>query len=43
MKCFYLEVWKIDSAFLSQVYLFNYHNCFYICEDLYLRALHPMA
>ena len=31
-KGFYLEVWKIDSVFLYQVYLLNYHNCFYICE-----------
>ena len=37
-KGFYLEVWKIDSVFLYQVYLLNYHNCFYICEGLYLRA-----
>ena len=35
-KGFYLEVWKIDSVFLYQVYLLNYHNCFYICEGLYL-------
>ena len=34
-KGFYLEVWKIDSVFLYQVYLLNYHNCFYICEGLY--------
>ena len=39
-KGFYLEVWKIDSVFLYQVYLLNYHNCFYICEGLYLRASH---
>ena len=35
VKGYYLEVWKIDSAFLHQVYLLNYHNCFYICEGLY--------
>ena len=29
-KGFYLEVWKIDSVFLYQVYLLNYDNCFYI-------------
>ena len=34
-KGFYLEVWKIDSVFLYQVYLLNYHNCFYICEGVY--------
>ena len=28
-KGYYLEV------FLYQVYLLNYHNCFYICEGLY--------
>ena len=42
-KGFYLEVWKIDSVFLYQVYLLNYHNCFYICEGLYLQALHATA
>ena len=40
---FYLEVWKIDSVFLYQVYLLNYHNCFYICEGLYLHAWHTTA
>ena len=34
-KGYYLQVWKIDSVFLYQVYLLNYHNCFYICEGLY--------
>ena len=42
-KGFYLEVWKIDSVFLYQVYLLNYHNCFYICEGLYLWASHATA
>ena len=28
-KGFCLEVWKIDSVFLYQVYLLNYDNCFY--------------
>ena len=37
-KGFYLEVWKIASVFFYHVYLLNYHNCFYICEGLYLRA-----
>ena len=39
-KGFYLEVWKIDSVFLYQVYVLDYDNCFYICEGLYLRASH---
>ena len=43
MKGFYLEVWKIDSVFLYQVCLLNYDNCFYICEGLYLQALHMTA
>ena len=43
-KGFYLKVWKIDSVFWCQVYLLNYHNCFYsICEGLYLRASHATA
>ena len=42
-KGFYLEVWKIDSVFLYQVCLLNYDNCFYICEGLYLQALHMTA
>ena len=33
---FYLEVWKIDSVFLYQVYLLNYQNCVYI--GMYLRG-----
>ena len=41
-KGFYLVVWK-NSVFLYQVYLLNYHNCFYICEGLYLRASHVTA
>ena len=44
MKGFYLEVCKIDSVFLYQVYLLNYDNCFYIhCMwrfVLILRASH---
>ena len=42
-KGFYLEAWKIDSVFLYQVYLLNYHNCFYIGEGLYLWASHATA
>ena len=42
-KGFYLEVWKIDSVFLYQVYLLNYHNCLFFCEGLYLRVSHPTA
>ena len=42
-KGFYLEVWKIDSVFLYQVYLLNNHNYFYICEGFHLRASHGTA
>ena len=43
---FYLEVWKISSVFLYQVYLLNYQLCtvhIIICEGLYLRVSHVTA
>ena len=39
-KGFYLEVWKINSVFLYQLYLLN---CLCICEGLYLCTLHSTA
>ena len=37
-KDFYLEVRKIGSVVLYQVYVLKYRNCFYGCEGLYLRV-----
>ena len=35
MKGYYLEVWKIDSVFLYQVYLSNSQHIPHTCIDMY--------
>ena len=35
MKGYYLEVWKIDSVFLNQVYLLNNQHIPHTCIDMY--------